>query len=83
MWLVHKPSKLGIMLGKRMAYGWYAAPEESELNRFYEYLTEDLDPMQDDFVLAMENCKESTCFSEWQYTEERIDGFLVFKFTNI
>ena len=82
MWLIHKPTKLGIMLGKRMGYGWYAAPEQSELNRFYEYLTENLEPTQDDFVLAMEDCSESTCFSEWDYTEERINGFAVFKFKN-
>lgn len=79
MWLIHKPSKLGIKLGKRLGWGWYAAPETSELERFYDYLAEQADN-QDDFVLAMEDCTESSCFGDWEYTFQFIDGFRVFKF---
>jgi len=78
MFLVHKPSKMGIMLGKRMGYGWYAAPIESELNRFYEELKGYR--LQDDFILLMEDCSGSSCFGDWEYTNEKIKGFAVFKF---
>ncbi|MDP2672065.1 MAG: hypothetical protein Q8O68_00965 [Candidatus Daviesbacteria bacterium] len=38
MWLIHRPSKIGIKLGKRMAIGWYAAPLQDEVERFFKYL---------------------------------------------
>ncbi len=79
MFLIHKPSKIGIMLGKRMACGWYDAPESEELERFYDYIKDDMVGSQDDFLLAMENCSQSDCFNNWEYTEERLEGFIVFK----
>jgi len=84
MFLIHKPSKLGIMLGKRLGWGWYGAPDKSEVERFYKYLSdnpESYDGSQDDFVLAMEDCTESNCFDDWRYTEQKVDGFRVFTYT--
>lgn len=83
MWLIHKPSKLGVMLGKRMAWGWYSAPDTEHLESFYKYLEQNPDPegRQDDFVLAMEDCSGSSCFNEWVYTTDFIEGFRVFDFT--
>jgi len=82
MFLIHKPTKLGILLGKRMGYGWYSAPKQDEINRFYEYLAYDLmEERQDDFVLAMEVCENSSCFSGWAYTEKTTNGFLLFDYT--
>ena len=81
MFLVHKPSKLGIMLGKRMGWGWYGAPTKKEIQRFFKYLENNPEGSQDDFFIAMEDCSESSCFNKWNYTNEKIDGFLVFKFT--
>ena len=81
MFLIHKPSKLGIMLGKRMGWGWYNAPDKSEVERFYEYLSQNSEGSQDDFVLAMEDCTESNCFDRWRYTEEKVEGFRVFKYS--
>jgi len=80
MFLIHKPTRLGVMLGKRMAWGWYKAPEQSELMRFFEYLENNPKESQDDFILAMEDCTESTCFDEWRYTSETVDGFTVFEY---
>ena len=80
MFLIHKPSKLGIMLGKRMGYGWYNAPEADRLNDFYEYLAESVKGEQDNFVLAMESCEGGSCFTGWNYTGEYENGFRVFEF---
>lgn len=78
MFLVHKPTKLGVMLGKRMGWGWYNAPDQKEMERFFEYLQSNSDK-QDDFILAMEDCEDSDCFDGWQYTYEKVDGFMVFE----
>lgn len=82
MWLIHKPSKLGIMLGKRMGWGWYRAPKEEEFNRFFEYLSENPDGSQDDFLLVIEDCAGSSCFGEWKYTDEKESGFSKFDFAD-
>jgi len=84
MWLIHRPTKLGIMLGKRLGFGWYKPPETKELERFYEYLEKNMDSeqSQDDFVLAMEDCSNNSCFDNWDYTNTFIDGFRLFKFKN-
>ena len=80
MFLIHKPSKLGIMLGKRMGWGWYNAPGTSEVERFYNYLENNPEGSQDDFILAMEDCSESSCFNDWRYTDEKVGGFRVFEY---
>jgi len=83
MFLIHKPSKLGVGLGKRMGWGWYNAPEKAELERFYEYLSNEIpyeDGSQDDFIIAMENCSDSNCFEDWQYTGEKENGFHKFEY---
>lgn len=84
MFLVHKPSKLGVGLGKRMSWGWYNAPEKDELERFYAYLgnVTIIDKLsQDDFVIAMEDCANSSCFGDWNYTREKENGFHKFEYT--
>ncbi len=84
VFLIHKPSKLGIMLGKRMGWGWYKPPEKDEIQRFYDYLSNEQpydDGSQDDFVLAMEDCSESGCFDDWKYTSETVCGFRLFEYT--
>lgn len=83
LWLIHKPSKLGIMLGKRMAGEWYKAPENTDLERFYQYLYDQAEGDQDDLTLAMETCTEGgvSCFNDWTYTADFENGFRVFEFT--
>lgn len=72
MWLIHKPSKLGIMLGKRMAVGWYRPPSEEDLGRFYEHLENNYGyEGQDDFILVNEDDEG------WNYTGEYVEGFMV------
>ena len=74
MWLIHVPSKVGIKLGKRIGWGWYGAPKESELQRFYTYLMEDQVEDQDNFELFMESDS-----SNWRYTDKFVCGFRLFK----
>lgn len=81
MWLIHKPTKLGVMIGKRMLGGWYGAPEQAELQRFFSYLEYADEGRQDDFILAMEDCTDSSCFDNWKYTDETTNGFRKFIFT--
>ena len=79
MFLIHIPSQLGIMLGKRMGRGWYDAPKKEELEAFFNYL-ETTEDRQDDFTLAMEDCSESSCFDNWRYTDTKVEGFAKFDF---
>jgi hypothetical protein len=78
MWLIHRPSQLGTLLGKRMGWGWYQAPNQKRMEKFFAYLSSHYDD-QDDFILAMEDCEDSSCFSDWQYIEEKENGFMKFK----
>ncbi len=82
MFLIHKPTGIGVMLGKRMGWGWYSAPDAERLNAFYTYLSNDLpEEKQDDFILAMEDCSDSGCFDDWRYTDEKRGGVSVFEYT--
>lgn len=78
MFLVHMPTKLGVMIGKRMGWGWYKA-DGDEIERFYDYLSDHPKGSQDDFKLFMEDCSESSCFDDWRYTQDEVEGFRVFK----
>ena len=78
MWLIHRPSKLGIKLGKRMAVGWYDAPEKDEVERFFQYLEDNSEGSQDDFILTMDDGAESSVVDNWRCTGDEIDGFRVF-----
>ncbi len=77
MWLVHRPSQLGISLGKRMGWGWYGAPEKELLEKFYSYLSENYEG-QDDFVLLMEDSDGSTLSGDWDYANKKEHGFMKF-----
>lgn len=73
------------MLGKRMAFGWYQPPDQSELQRFFDYIKSNSLCNQDDFILAMESCEGGNCFTDWDYDrkkfekEKNIHGFMTFK----
>lgn len=82
MFLIHRPSNLGILLGKRLGFPWYQSteddnPNETEVSKFLEYV----DAYDDDFVLALEEPGNELQFKDWKYTTELKDGFRVFKFT--
>lgn len=78
LWLIHRPSQLGIMIGKRMGWGWYAAPKTKFVESYFDYLSSNYDE-QDDFILAIEDDENSTCFSDWQYANEKENGFMKFE----
>ncbi len=82
MFLIHRESKLGIGLDKRMGWGWYSAPDQFRFQQFYDYLSENYFDQQDSFVLAMEDCSESNCFDDWVYTFKKEAGFHLFEFKN-
>lgn len=84
MFLIHRPSTLGVMLGKSMGADWYKAPDADELERFYSVVFNDscCSPF-DDFVLAMEVPGSKMVFGGWQYTGETKDGFKVFDFIGV
>ena len=68
MFLVHRPTGLSIMLGKRMGWGWYACPKGEKIQSFFEHLSDELsEPRQDDFILALEDCRESLCHQVVEY----------------
>ena len=74
LWLIHQTSKTGIMLGKRMGWGWYQPPEAIELQEFYDFTSEYSDnESQDDFILVREDQPG------WNYTRRKLNGFAVFE----
>lgn len=73
MFLIHKPTGLGVMLGKRTGYGWSDAPANEELNRLYDYLADMGAEGEDDFMLAIESN------DGWNYTNKTVNGFRVFE----
>ena len=79
MYLLHKPSKLGVMLGSRQGYGWCSSFNTRKLQKFYDLTCSTGN--QDDFVLAMEDCSKSNCFGDWDYTGKTKHGFRVFELT--
>lgn len=78
LWLIHRPSQIGIGLGKRMGWGWYNAPKQKDFEKFFDYLSSNYGE-QDDFILAMEDCEKSTCASGWIYTNRKESGFMKFE----
>lgn len=53
LFLVHRPTGKSIMLGKRLAYGWYNAPDVETLQAFFNAIPGNSG--QDDFCLTMED----------------------------
>ncbi len=74
MWLVHRPTGLAVLLGKRMLRGWYRPPSREHLSEFYEFLDE-YENAQDDFVIALEDPTESSCAGVECYFGVNSDGF--------
>lgn len=79
MFLVHRPTGIGIMLGKHMGRGWYSEPKEGELRVFYEYLEHNHE-QPNNLFLGMEDPENNLCV-EIDYTREKVDGYIVLKVT--
>ena len=74
MFLLHKPSCLGVMLAKVMSDSWYKPPEQDELQRFYDYVFT-LHGNSGEFVLINETSLG------WYYSSKFDNGFRVFNLT--
>ena len=70
MFLVHRPTCLAVMLGKRLGWGWYMPPDSGQLQIFYDHLAEhgghDIDD-QDDFILVKEEISDLKADVDWNY----------------
>lgn len=55
LYIVHKPTKKCVYLGKRMGWGWHDVPNNvrSNLNKFFEYL--ETCEEQDSICIGMED----------------------------
>ncbi|MGR9384930.1 hypothetical protein [Rhizobium leguminosarum] len=63
--LVHRPTGLRIHLGKRMAQGWYGAPEKAAFDAWFAKVEEAGDyEGQDDFVLFIEDASHAPMASD-------------------
>ena len=73
MFLVHRPSGIGVMIGKNFGREWDWDPDNKNMNLqgFYDRIYQEGDP--DNFVLLREDQ------GGWNYTEEFTDGFRIFK----
>lgn len=74
MYLVHKPSKTGVYIGKRMGHGWYCGAQYDTgkaIAEFYEYLENNEDIReQDEFILVQEDSQCSECYEITTYIQE-------------
>lgn len=58
MYLIHRPTMIGIMLGKRMAFGWYRPPSEEDMSVFYDIVAERSEyKSQDDFFIGFDDAE--------------------------
>ena len=76
MFLIHKPSGVGIGLAKSFDTGWRGVPEQKEFQRFFDYIYGNCEwEERDDFMLAMEDGLQG-----WDYTKgrETVNGFMKF-----
>ena len=84
MYLVHIPTGLAVMIGKRLGWGWYMHPEsQSDLgNRIallYEVLEKEYsyEGNQDDFTIALEDADEASfALGNLVYGPERKDKLI-------
>lgn len=75
MWLVYRPLKVGMLVGKTMNAGWYSATSSNHLRAFYDYcFHENRGQDPDDFELLREDQPG------WNYDHsERPGNFQKFK----
>ena len=84
MFLVHLPTGLAVLLGKRLSWGWYMSDETQEkmgerVALLFEVLKRDhfYADMQDDFSVALEDISGATLAAgSWQYGTPRDDDLV-------
>ena len=76
MWLLHRPTGKAVFLGKRLAEGWYAVPENLQQRIELLFKTVELESpdKQDDFCIALEDAEGAELATDkWTYGGEIID----------
>ena len=80
MYLMHRPSRKAVYLGKRMGFGWYSVPDDvkERIEALFEMSEKCSDQdNQDDFCVAMEDGESATLVdSSWQYGEKDERGII-------
>lgn len=84
MFLVHLPTGLAALLGKRMGWGWYMSEETQakmgdRVGLLFEVLEHEHSyaEKQDDFAVALEDASGATLATgAWQYGTHREDGLV-------
>ena len=80
MYLMHRPSRKAVYLGKRMDFGWYSVPDDvkKRIERLFEMAESVSDAgNQDDFCIALEDGDgASLADSKWQYGERDEHGII-------
>ena len=77
MHLIHRPTGVGVMIGKRTGHGWSGGADQEEMARFYNYVAESEEGGQDDFAMIMEDGSESV--TNWEYAGRTREGFKLFR----
>ena len=79
MWLIHRPTKLGVVIGSRMEWGWRTPTEiYDNIDTLYRYLDEHPGEIgdQDDFVVVTEEESQGwACTWENEDKENRVLKF--------
>lgn len=70
LWLIYKPTGVGLLIGKRLGEGWYCKGDDMSdaLQEFYAHALDDYPESgdQDDFVLWRQDQPG------WKYTTETV-----------
>lgn len=69
MYLVHRPSGIGVCICKRMAWYWYSPVNERSMEEFFAAIADvsRSDAEQDDVMVVMEDCSAKSRFVETEW----------------
>ena len=84
MYLVHRPTKIGVMLSSRLAGAWSfnKLKTSDDFDRFYQLIYE-THGISDDFIIADEgDVYGDENIAGWVMTQKDVEGFPVFEFLN-
>ena len=80
MYLMHRPSRKAVYLGKRMGWGWYNVPDDvkERIKRLFKMVeNQEADGDQDDFCIALEDGETAPLSdSDWQYGDYDKQGII-------
>ena len=81
LFIMHMPSKVCVYLGKRMASGWYDAPDRDKIQAFYDWIDAEWPDTQDQLTLAFEShpYEIQDYREDLQFLERKDNGAVVIK----